>query len=275
MNDSLELMPLELWWDVAKSDDRLWCSLSLVIRGLFSKSNSEYVRLRDYTLRKYTLEGVEYADWELNGKVHNDRGYGPARICSDGWEYYLDHGVLHRTDGPAAFHPSTGSYKYYLYGSLHRDELGGPAVETFTDSLTISEYYSDGQLHRQGGPAYSDSKGTLKYYGQGYKSRHWTKGPAVMKSDGTVKYYYSGVLHRPSRLGPAVIRSDGTMFYFHNGQLDRDHGEGPAAIWANGDIEYCREGVLYRPVEEGPAAIYLDGRSKIYRDDTHDRYHTE
>ena len=43
--------------------------------------------------------------------------------------------------------------EYYRDGKLHRE--GGPAVvKRFADGSVIEEYYSDGELHREGGTAF-------------------------------------------------------------------------------------------------------------------------
>jgi len=51
-----------------------------------------------------------------------------APVCkslSDGTEYWVWNGMLHRTDGPAVTRPD-GLRAWYAYGKRHRDD--GPAV---------------------------------------------------------------------------------------------------------------------------------------------------
>ena len=63
---------------------------------------------------------------------------------------------------------------------------------------------------------------------------HRNDGPAIEWSDGTKEWYLNGKLHRGD--GPAVERSNGTKKWFLNGNLHRD--DGPAIEWSNGAKEW-------------------------------------
>ena len=78
-----------------------------------------------------------------------------------------------------------GSKKWYLNGQLHRE--GGPAYEGSDGS---KYWYLNDQLHREGGPAIEWSNGTKKWYLNG--QLHREGGPAIEWSNGTKKWYLNG-----------------------------------------------------------------------------------
>jgi hypothetical protein len=59
---------------------------------------------------------------------------------------------------------------------------------------------------------------------------HRELGPAIIWSDGTREWWVNGLLHR--ELGPAIECADGTRMWFLNGQRHRE--DGPAIEWADG-----------------------------------------
>jgi hypothetical protein len=67
---------------------------------------------------------------------------------------------------------------------------------------------------------------------------HREDGPAIIFPDGTQSWWLSGNLHRED--GPAVIHSDGTKVWFLNGDPHRE--DGPAIIWSNGYQEWWING---------------------------------
>ena len=99
---------------------------------------------------------------------------------SDGiTRWYLDDTlqVLHRLDGPAVIRPNGSREEWYLNGLLHRED--GPAVY---GKGTKIKYYHKGVLHREDGPAVIGSHGLQKWYRYGICTR--TGGPAVIYPDG-------------------------------------------------------------------------------------------
>jgi hypothetical protein len=77
-----------------------------------------------------------------------------------------------------------GSKEWYLNGKLHRED--GPARE-YSDGNKV--WYLNGKLHREDGPA--------REYASGYKS-----------------WWLNGKLHRED--GPACEYADGTKFWYLN-----------------------------------------------------------
>lgn len=83
--------------------------------------------------------------WLQAGKLHRDDG--PAVIRADGRLCWCHEGDYHRVDGPAIIFPD-GTEKWIIKGRLHRDN--GPAV-TITGHAEY--WYCFDQLHRVDGPA--------------------------------------------------------------------------------------------------------------------------
>jgi hypothetical protein len=92
--------------------------------------------------------------------------------------------------------------------SIKLEDLTGVGVEV-VDDFRERQYYLNGFLHREDGPA-----GTY--------------------ADGSKIYLQNGILHRLN--GPAVIRADGYEAYYIYGRLHRE--DGPAITWANGQKAY-------------------------------------
>ncbi len=76
------------------------------------------------------------------------------------------------------------------------------------------EWYQDGKLHRDGGPAVERANGIKEWHKNG--KWHRIGGPAIECVNG--KYWYqNGELHRED--GPAVERDDGDKLWYKNGKL--------------------------------------------------------
>jgi hypothetical protein len=60
---------------------------------------------------------------------------------------------------------------------------------------------------------------------------HREDGPAVEKANGTKEWWLNGNLHRED--GPAFERVSGHKLWYLNGKIHRE--DGPAAEWSNGD----------------------------------------
>jgi hypothetical protein len=70
---------------------------------------------------------------------------------------------------------------------------------------------------------------------------HREDGPAVEKKSGTKAWYINGNLHRED--GPAVIDETGNKYWYRNGNLHRE-GE-PAVEYADGYKSWYLDGVYY------------------------------
>jgi len=78
----------------------------------------------------------------------------------------------------------------------------------------IREWYLNGKLHREDGPAVEYSDGTKEWYVNG--KRHRENGPAIEWADGDKYWYLNGKRHRED--GPAIEKSsDGTKRWYLNG----------------------------------------------------------
>ena len=75
---------------------------------------------------------------------------------------------------------------------------------------------------------YTDEYGTVEWYLNG--ELHREDGPAVEHADGSKEWYLNGECHRED--GPAIEWEDGTKFWWLN---DKQHREdGPAVEYADG-----------------------------------------
>jgi hypothetical protein len=75
--------------------------------------------------------------------------------------------------------------EWYLNGALHRED--GPAVE-YTNGTKY--WFLNGKCHRENGPAVELSNGSKFWYING--KRHRENGPAVEYSNGNKSWYLNG-----------------------------------------------------------------------------------
>jgi len=78
------------------------------------------------------------------------------------------------------------STEWYFNGCLHRED--GPAVERITG---YEAWYHNGKRHREDGPASAHTDGYKEWWLHG--ERHRTDGPAIERADGTTAWYLNGV----------------------------------------------------------------------------------
>ena len=78
-----------------------------------------------------------------------------------------------------------GTKEWYLNGELHRED--GPAIEYRSGS---KEWYLNGERHREDGPAIEYSSGSKAWYLNG--KRHREDGPAIESSNGSKAWYLNG-----------------------------------------------------------------------------------
>lgn len=76
------------------------------------------------------------------------------------------------------------------------------------------EWYLNGLLHREDGPAVEYATGTKFWYLNG--QRHREDGPACEWADGTKSWWVNGQLHRTD--GPACEWADGSKSWYLNGE---------------------------------------------------------
>ncbi len=129
----------------------------------------------------------------MNGSISNDDG--PAIVYKSGLRcWWLD------TNNSSVLGERR---EWYINGSLHREN--GPAVE---HDAYVTEWYTHGLLHRN-------------------------DGPAVISVNEYTAWYINNELHRDG--GPAIEHANGDKLWYHFGALHRDGG--PAVEYANGDSE--------------------------------------
>ena len=133
------------------------------------------------------------------------------------------------------------SKEWYLNGKLHRED--GPAIERANGDKW---WYLNGKIHREDGPAIERAYGDKEWYLNGY--RHREDGPAIELANGTKEWYLNGKYHRED--GPAFEGSNGTKEWHLNGKLHRE--DGPAVEYADGHKEWWLNGkeVSQQDVEE-------------------------
>jgi len=76
------------------------------------------------------------------------------------------------------------------------------------------EWYFEGKLHREGGPAVEWSDGTKEWWKNG--EHHREDGPAIEYSCGKKYWYKDGKLHRED--GPAAELANGKKYWFLEGK---------------------------------------------------------
>jgi len=106
-----------------------------------------------------------------------------------------------------------------------------------------TEWYLNGKLHREDGPAVEYTSGTKEWYLNG--KLHRVEGPAIEWSDGDKSWYLNGKRHRED--GPAVEYTDGDKSWWLNGLLHRE--DGAAIEWASGHKEWFLNGVRVTEAE--------------------------
>jgi hypothetical protein len=118
---------------------------------------------------KVTKE-IEFEDYEEDYEL--DKTIKVFHHC--GSKYWQKDGQFHREDGPAIEHKN-GDKHWWLNGERHR-EGGLPTIE-FVSGMKFwhknnkwirTEYFnSDGELHREGGPAIEHADGGKEWYVNG------------------------------------------------------------------------------------------------------------
>ena len=116
--------------------------------------------------------------------------------------------------GPDVYRGLLG-YKFFTSSlTLDFKILFGCSIKITKESI---EWYRNGKLHRD-------------------------DGPAVERANGDKVWYRNGQLHRED--GPAIEWADGFKEWYRNGKLHRD--DGPAIEYANGTKEWYRNGKRYK-----------------------------
>ena len=105
-------------------------------------------------------------EWWEDGSLTNVRCI-PNEMTDDMASFWFKNGIFHRKDGPAVS-SGWGYEAYYVYGKPHR--IGGPAIiwpNVHNGSTSRKEWWVDGVLHRDDGPAIIRSDGTKEWWANG------------------------------------------------------------------------------------------------------------
>ena len=139
-----------------------------------------------------------------------------------------------------------GAQEWYRDGELHRE--GGPAV-VHADGM--QEWYLNGVRHREDGPAVVLASGAQEWYLNG--ERHRLDGPALVRPDGYEAWYLNGERHRLD--GPALVRPDGYAAWYLHGQRFKSESERQhaVALAEHGGFN------LYRVAAPGQPVLYIAG----------------
>jgi len=104
-----------------------------------------------------------------------------------------------------------------------KDGSGWPVTIEFLNNSPIQaivryggakEWFLNGKLHREDGPAVEYADGAKSWFLNG--QLHREDGPAIEYADGDKDWFLNGQLHRED--GPAIECTDGTKSWYLNGQ---------------------------------------------------------
>ena len=219
-------------------------------------------------LRRIDGPACEYSNgdkhWYKEDKLHRDNG--PAIEWASGRKEWWIDGKRHRDNGPA-IEWANGDKEWWINHLRYSEEewkfkvqeLKSPKMETlkikssaeipknFTGIVEFpsgkNEWYKEGKLHRENGPAVVFSDGTKHWFKEG--NLHREDGPACEWSDGTKHWYKEGKRHREN--GPAVEYYHGSKFWYKEGHLHRE--DGPACEYSSGHKEWWIKGKRVSKVE--------------------------
>lgn len=124
---------------------------------------------------------------------------------------------------------------------------------------------TQGQLHRDDGPALITPEGTEYWYSGG--NIHRSDGPAVIQKDGTRHWYQCNKLHRLE--GPAIECADGSRSWYRKGRLHRL--EGPAKVLADGTEHWYIDGRRLNPPQHAAYVFALTHDFPVFRTDRKQR----
>lgn len=207
---------------------------------------------------KYRANGmIKRKEWYTAGVLHNPDGPAVTKYYKSGKkkeELYLICGVLHRTDGPAYIRycdgikvkevwfyvskihnpsgPAWVEYNkedYYLNDVLQQSAIlkvqNEKAIRTeFPDGSILEEWYYDGKLHRDSGPAQVliSNEGRVEYEKWYFNGKvHRDHGCAYDSPDVKV-YYFNGKYHR-TKLPAVTVSNEGVKeqdFWYFRGHLE-------------------------------------------------------
>jgi len=78
-----------------------------------------------------------------------------------------------------------------VYKNMTGKAMTSKGLEYLKTPDGFKGWFKDGELHREGGPAYKEANGRECWYKE--KKRHRLDGPAIKTLDGSLEYYLEGV----------------------------------------------------------------------------------
>lgn len=158
---------------------------------------------------------------------------------------------------------SDGTKEWYKDGKLHRDD--GPALEQVIvpGKPWVDKYwYQNGEFHRDDGPAVECDDGSKTWYRHGVLHRE--DGPAHIYPNGGEEWYQDGEKHRVG--GPACIYPGLRKSWWYKGQFHRE--DGPAVVEDTGEESWYWHGRPMTPEEIAAAKerIEADRKKQIAND---------
>ena len=110
----------------------------------------------------------------------------------------------------------------------------GRILGTNYDGSVKEEWFLNGKLHREGGPARIIANNYDAWYRNG--ELHREGGPAVIWAHGKKEWFLNGKRHRLD--GPAIIFAEGAEYWFKNNELHRE--DGPAIYFIHGEKQWLQ-----------------------------------
>jgi hypothetical protein len=157
-------------------------------------------------LRFYYQKDDKYALVKVEGKIINDEDVSVTNqmtilqlLTPEDLKKSMPNRIIRKN----------GTKEWYKEGKLHRE--GGPAIEC---PHIGKWWYRKGQLYREDGPAIEYPDGRKEWYMEG--QLHCENGPAIERIDGLKMWYRKGQLHRED--GPAIEYRDGTGIWYKEGR---------------------------------------------------------
>ena len=105
--------------------------------------------------------------------------------------------------------------------------------------ITIEKLITLDELYNLTNDKIVRNNGTIEYYQNG--RLHCEDGPAIELADGDKAWYKNGVLHRLD--DPAIEYANGNKYWYNNGNFHRE--DGPAIEYAHGGKEWYKNGERY------------------------------
>lgn len=258
---ALEILPLELWVDIALLSPETWYSLSLAIRevGMFSLQYQDFAKMKFTTHSIHNCEGKCPVGNVIRGIISNN-------VTVESWR--LPNGDYFHINKPAVIVKRNDKtvIKAWLKHNFHR--LGMKPALTFTSNKDKTKYwFINGYPPKSGLIEISPESRVIsknKVHVHYFKAKKiYTKAQNTIWNFTTInKNINNWVIHRDGDKPAYITYNNKGVHYigfYKNNKLHRENG--PASILTNPCKEnYYYEGKLHR--DNGPA-VYDSGSDGI------------